>query len=139
MTVKLFTLLVFLLLTGCSLLPHFLYKIDVQQGNVVTEEMVEKLRPDMTKSQVRFVMGSPLVVDPFRNNRWDYAYIERIKGDLAQQTRLTVYFEDDRLIRIEKQDIYTRNKKKKNIDSQSKLPEEETSELSETSEDQSEK
>ena len=107
MVVKIFTLLVFLNLAGCSIIPHILYKIDVQQGNVVTDEMLDKLRPDMTKSQVRFVMGSPLIVDAFRDSRWDYVYIEREKGDLVEQKRLTIYFKDDRLIRFENQQLYS--------------------------------
>ena len=115
MAVKIITMLALLqLLTGCFLVSHILYKIDVQQGNVVTEEMVEKLRPDMTKSQVRFVMGSPLIVDPFRKNRWDYAYIQRLKGDLEEQKKLTIFFnEEDRLINYEIQEIYSRHGKKK--------------------------
>lgn len=101
MVAKTFTLLVFLLLAGCSFLPHILYRIDVQQGNVVTEEMLEKLKPGMTKSQVLFVMGSPLIVDTFRDNRWDYVYILREKGDLIEQKRLTLFFDDDTLVNIE--------------------------------------
>lgn len=101
MVAKTFTLLVFLLLAGCSFLPHILYKIDVQQGNVVNEEMLEKLKPGMTKSQVLFVMGSPLIVDTFRDNRWDYVYILREKGDLIEQKRLTLFFEEDTLVNIE--------------------------------------
>lgn len=101
MVAKTFTLLVFLLLAGCSFLPHILYRIDVQQGNVVTEEMLEKLKPGMTKSQVIFVMGSPLIVDTFRDNRWDYVYILREKGDLIEQKRLTLFFDDDTLVNIE--------------------------------------
>ncbi len=101
MVVKTFTLLIFLVLAGCSFLPHILYKIDVQQGNVVTEEMLEKLKPGMTKSQVLFVMGSPLIVDTFRDNRWDYVYVLRERGDLIEQKRLTIFFEDDKLINIE--------------------------------------
>lgn len=94
-------LLISLVLTGCSFLPHILYKIDVQQGNVVTEEMLEKLKPGMTKSQVLFVMGSPLIVDTFRDNRWDYVYVLRESGDLVEQKRLTIFFEDDKLINME--------------------------------------
>jgi len=101
MVAKIFTLLVFLLLAGCSYLPHILYKIEVQQGNVVTEEMVEKLKPGMTKAQVLFVMGSPLIIDAFRDNRWDYVYLFREKGDLVEQKRLTIFFENDNLINIE--------------------------------------
>lgn len=121
MAIKIITLLVFLhLLAGCSLAPRILYKIDVQQGNVVTEEMLEKLRPGMTRPQVRFVMGSPLIVDPFRDNRWDYAYIQRIRGGLVEQKRLTIYFIDDRLDRTELQNIHSSDKKKPQADLQLK-------------------
>jgi len=106
MAVKLIILLVVLHLGGCSFAPHILYKIDVQQGNVITQEMVEKLRPDMTKAQVRFVMGSPLIVDAFRNDRWDYVYVQRKKGDLVEQKRLTIFFQNDRLIKTEKHKVY---------------------------------
>ncbi len=88
-------------------MPHVLYRIDVQQGNVVTDEMLETLKPGMTKSQVRFVLGSPLVVDAFRDNRWDYLYIQREKGDLIEQKRLTVYFQDGRLARVEKEQLFS--------------------------------
>ncbi|HQU61950.1 MAG: outer membrane protein assembly factor BamE [Nitrosomonas sp.] len=119
MPIKIITLLVFLsFLAGCSLAPRLLYKIDVQQGNVLTDEMLEKLRPGMTRSQVRFVLGSPLIVDPFRNNRWDYAYIQRIRGGLVEQKKLTVYFEDDRLVRTEMQEIYSSGRKTPQADAQ---------------------
>ena len=101
MAVKFSALLIFLLFTGCSFLPHILYKIDVQQGNVVSDEMLEKLTLGMTKSQVLFVMGSPLIVDAFRENRWDYVYLMREKGDLSEHKRLTLFFENDILINIE--------------------------------------
>lgn len=101
MVAKIFALLTCLLLAGCSYLPPILYKIDVQQGNVVTEEMVEKLKPGMTKSQVLFVLGSPLIIDAFRDNRWDYVYLFREKGELIEQKRLTIYFENDTLVNIE--------------------------------------
>lgn len=101
MAVKFSALLIFLLFTGCSLLPHILYKIDVQQGNVVSDEMLETLTLGMTKSQVLFVMGSPLIVDAFRDNRWDYVYLMREKGDLSEHKRLTLFFENDTLVNIE--------------------------------------
>ena len=101
MAAKVFALLTCLLLAGCSYLPAILYRIDVQQGNVVTEEMVEKLKPGMTKSQVLFVLGSPLILDAFRDNRWDYVYLFREKGELIEQKRMTVFFEDDMLVSIE--------------------------------------
>ena len=78
-----------------------LYRIDVQQGNVITQEMVDKLKPDMTKAQVRFVLGTPLIVDTFRDNRWDYFYILHENGELIDKQKLTIFFEDERLTYIE--------------------------------------
>lgn len=101
MIVKIIVILIIFQLVGCAWLPPFPYRIDVQQGNVVTQEMVETLKLGMTKSQVRFVMGSPLVVDTFRENRWDYVYLQQEKGDLVEKKRLTIYFEEDLLVNIE--------------------------------------
>jgi outer membrane protein assembly factor BamE len=101
MVARLLVSLAFLTLAGCSIMPSILYRIDVQQGNVVTEEMLEKLKPGMTKSQVLFVLGSPLIVDAFRDNRWDYVYLLREKGDLVEQKRMTLFFDHDNLIKIE--------------------------------------
>ncbi len=88
-------------LTACSYLPSIPFMIDVQQGNVVTEETLEKLKPGMTKSQVLFVLGSPLIVDTFRENRWDYVYLFRKGGYLQEQKRVTIFFDDERLVNIE--------------------------------------
>ena len=77
------------------------YKIDVQQGNVVSQEMVDKLKAGMTRSQVRFVLGSPLVVDMFRNDRWDYIYLLQRQGKPDDRRRLTVIFDGDKLLRVE--------------------------------------
>ena len=77
------------------------YRIDVQQGNVVTPGMVMKLKPEMTRPQVRFVLGSPVLGDPFRTDRWDYVYALDKPGKSTTQKRLTVYFENDLLARIE--------------------------------------
>ncbi len=101
MVVYIIMLLALLQLGGCSIIPPLLYRIDVQQGNVVTHEMVKKLKPGMTKSQVRFVLGSPLIVDTFRDNRWDYVYLRQEKGELIEQQRLTVFFEEEKLTHIE--------------------------------------
>ncbi|OGI47125.1 MAG: hypothetical protein A2151_09420 [Candidatus Muproteobacteria bacterium RBG_16_65_34] len=86
------------LLAGCV----SAYKIDVQQGNVVSQEMLEKLKPGMTKSQVRFALGTPLIADSFHPDRWDYFYSLKKGGDPAPQThRLTVVFRNDALARID--------------------------------------
>ncbi|MDP3818171.1 MAG: outer membrane protein assembly factor BamE [Methylotenera sp.] len=73
------------------------YKLDVQQGNVVTSAMLLQLRPGMTKSQVRFIMGTPLIQDSFHGNRWDYVYQMREKGKITEQRRVILDFEDELL------------------------------------------
>lgn len=92
-----------LFLSACSWVPTTLnaYKIDVPQGNVVTQEMVSKLKLGMSRSQVRFVLGTPLVTDMFHPNRWDYVYQYRQAGRLTEQRRVTLYFDGDVLQQIE--------------------------------------
>ncbi len=87
-----------LLLAGCFLVPH---KIAVQQGNYIDQQMVSKLKADMTRSQVRFILGTPLIADPFHPDRWDYVYMTGKAGDVDRERRLTVVFDEDRLVRIE--------------------------------------
>jgi outer membrane protein assembly factor BamE len=84
-------------LAGCSVK---LYKIDVQQGNVVTQEMIAKLRSGMTRQQVKYVLGTPLVADAFHPERWDYFYKFDKAGNPADQRRLTLVFKDDQLDRV---------------------------------------
>ncbi len=93
-----------LLLAGCTYVHVPLltpYKMDIQQGNVITQEMVARLERGMTRAQVRFTLGTPLVVDPFRADRWDYVYLFIKGGAITEQRRITVVFKDDRLERIE--------------------------------------
>jgi len=73
------------------------YKLDIQQGNVVTSKMLLQLRPGMTKSQVRFIMGTPLVQDSFHGNRWDYVYQMRENGKIKEQRRVILDFENELL------------------------------------------
>ncbi|MFM1896755.1 MAG: hypothetical protein RLZZ385_1829 [Pseudomonadota bacterium] len=98
-----------LLLTGCLLLGACggnilqfpgVYKIDIRQGNIITQDMVDQLRPGMTKRQVIFVMGTPLVADPFHQDRWDYVYNYQPGGGERVGERLTVFFENDSLVSI---------------------------------------
>jgi outer membrane protein assembly factor BamE len=77
-------------LAGCSF-PG-VYKVDIQQGNVVTQDMIDQLRPGMTRSQVRFIMGNPLVTDTFHANRWDYLYSIQPGGSQRQQERVSLMF-----------------------------------------------
>ena len=89
--------LIFGTLTGCY--PG--YRMDVEQGNVVTPEQMEKLQPGMTRQESQFVLGTPLVRDPFHADRWDYVYSLRdgTTGINIQQ-HLSLFFEDDLLIDI---------------------------------------
>jgi len=89
-------LLACLALSSCFLRP---YSIDVQQGNYVDQEMISQLKPGMTRAQVRFVLGTPLITDPFNPNRWDYLFVDRKAGRLKEVRRLVVYFDGDRLTR----------------------------------------
>jgi outer membrane protein assembly factor BamE len=77
------------------------YRIDIQQGNVVTQEMISKLKPGMTRAQVRFALGSPLVVDPFRTDRWDYVYMLQKQGKETERRNITVIFSEDKLVRVD--------------------------------------
>lgn len=79
----------------------FVYKMTVQQGNIVTEEAVDRLEPGMTKSQVRFLLGTPMLEDMFHTDRWDYTYTIRRGHKPMEETRLTLFFQDDALIRVE--------------------------------------
>lgn len=95
-----------LTLGACNLLK--VYKLDIQQGNVVTQEMVDKLKPGMTRAQVRYVLGTPLVQDAFHQNRWDYFYSFKKGADgVAETRRLTLIFNGDVLQTVQG-DVATR-------------------------------
>ena len=74
------------------------YKIGIAQGNIITQEMVDQLRPGMTKRQVIFVMGTPLVRDPYHQDRWDYIYNFQPGGGIRGQERVSVFFIEDELV-----------------------------------------
>lgn len=81
-----------------SLTPH---KIEIQQGNLITPEMREKIKVGMSSAMVRSILGTPLINDPFHAKRWDYVYSLQQEGKLVEQQRLTLYFDDERLTRID--------------------------------------
>jgi len=98
------TLVVVLALAGCSSLNPAnwgSYHMDVQQGNLVTQDAVAQLKLGMSRSQVRFLLGSPLLSDPFHTDRWDYKY-QMFKNDIRVDDKLlTLTFKDDKLAKIE--------------------------------------
>jgi outer membrane protein assembly factor BamE len=92
-------------LAGCSSLQssdNFLglitpYRLEVVQGNVVTQEQMARIRPGMTRAQVRDVLGSPLLTDPFHADRWDYVFTIRRQGTEPQQRTIVLTFDGDQL------------------------------------------
>jgi len=89
------------LLAGCSNFKIGPHRIDVQQGNALDQDNLARLKPGLNRSQVRFLLGTPLIVDPFRDDRWDYVYVFHKAGRLAEQKRVSLFFEGDLLARIE--------------------------------------
>jgi len=91
-----------LLAAGALLASGCVYKMNIQQGNYLVADSVSQLKEGMTRSQVRFLLGTPMVPDAFDDDRWDYYYFfssQRFKEPLKR--RLTVYFEDDKVLRYE--------------------------------------
>ena len=87
---KLLGAFLLVLLVGC------VYRIDVQQGNVISREQMEQVKTGMTRDQVRFALGTPLLVDPFHERRWDFVYSLR-KGSSQEheQRRLSIHFDPE--------------------------------------------
>ena len=96
------------ILSGCSLsqlkLPELkiprVYKLSVQQGNVITQEMVDRLKPGMTRNQVEFVMGKPVLADPFEQDQWVYVYTLEVPDYFIQNFKMVLTFKDDTLATI---------------------------------------
>jgi outer membrane protein assembly factor BamE len=81
-------------LSACGGNPLAPYRMEIQQGNYITQETVSQLKPGMTKEQVRFVLGTPLINDIFHENRWDYVYMRtRNRNSPLEERRLTVFFD----------------------------------------------
>ncbi|WP_374336585.1 outer membrane protein assembly factor BamE [Leeia sp.] len=89
------------LLAACSLSALKPYKLDIPQGNYVTQDAVDKLKLGMTRSQVRFLLGTPLVQDAFHADRWDYVYQLTQRGETVEDKRFSVWFEGDKLVKFE--------------------------------------
>lgn len=105
----LLTVLSALMLTGCS---HYkfpwVYRINVEQGNIVDEEKLAQLKVGMTQKQVRYLLGSPLIQDTFNPSRWDYFYSYRTGKGQYDRSRITLQFDGDQLASIDKKEYETR-------------------------------
>jgi outer membrane protein assembly factor BamE len=90
---------------GCSYVPRIPgvtpYRMEIQQGNFVSQEMVAQLKPGMTKDQVRFILGTPMVTDIFHADRWDYIYWREASNGRRESRKVTVLFENGQLARID--------------------------------------
>lgn len=96
--INLLFVVVILQLSGCGII----HKLNTNQGNVVTPEMVDKLKVDMDKNQVLFVLGTPLIEDPFHADRWDYVFNFKPYEGERNLNRVTIYFKDNKVVRIDK-------------------------------------
>ncbi len=92
-----------IILSGCSSWENFslVHVPDIEQGNIVTPEMVALLEPGMSKRQVRFALGSPMLVDVFHDQRWDYLLSIKRRNEPVEIKQFSVYFEGDTLSRYE--------------------------------------
>src|SRR6266850_3872080 len=104
MTRALFPLLL-LLLASCGVprIPGITpYKPEIQQGNYVSQEMIAQLKPGMTREQVRFILGTPLITPIFHADRWDYVFTRRrANSSEVESRRIAVFFEEGKLKRVE--------------------------------------
>jgi outer membrane protein assembly factor BamE len=97
--------LVLVAAAGCSGVPRIPgitpYKIEIQQGNYISQEMVSQLKSGMSKDQVRFILGTPLLTDIFHAERWDYVYWREAPSGKRESRKLALFFEEGRLARID--------------------------------------
>ncbi len=103
-TIHLLALFTLLTLSACSTVMNNLpgvYTLDIQQGNMISQEVIDQLRPHMTKRQVLYIMGSPMLVDVFHHKRWDYIYSEQLGGKERTQKRVSLFFVNNRLSSIQ--------------------------------------
>ena len=98
-------LVVLLLAAGCSSAPRIPgitpYRMEIQQGNYVSQDAVAQLKPGMTREQVRYLLGTPLLIDIFHGDRWDYVYWRELPNGKRESRKVALYFNDGKLDRME--------------------------------------
>ncbi|MGE5049321.1 MAG: outer membrane protein assembly factor BamE [Deltaproteobacteria bacterium] len=94
----LIVLLASLALSGCG---RLVYKMDVQQGNFVTSDLLARVKTGMTKAEVRQILGTPLLTDVFHANRWDYYFSSEKNGRAQDRKLLSIFFENDKVASIQ--------------------------------------
>ena len=92
-------------IAGCGFVPTIPgvtpYRIEIQQGNYISQEMIAQLKPGMSKDQVRFLLGTPLLTDIFHAERWDYVYWREAPSGKRESRRLALFFEGGKLARLD--------------------------------------
>lgn len=83
-----------LLLSGCS---SWIYRIDIPQGNYLEQQLIDKLRVQMTREQVRYILGSPVAVNPFNDDKWHYIYTLDKNKSQKHRSELVIHFKDDKV------------------------------------------
>lgn len=105
---RLSLLAIVVLLAGCTAMQGFSlrpYRMNIQQGNFLEAEDVDQIEIGMTRNQVRFLIGTPMVADPFNVERWDYVFFFKVGRTREEiSNRLTIWFEADRVVRIDRPD-----------------------------------
>ena len=107
-----------MMLSGCSLVPGLPtteslisritpYRMDIVQGNVVTQDQAVQVKPGMTRAQVRDILGSPMLTDAFHADRWDYVFTIRRQGTEPQQRSVVAHFKCDQLLRLDAPELPT--------------------------------
>ena len=102
--VRALLLVILLLLGGCGVprVPGITpYKPEIQQGNYVSQEMMAQIKPGMTREQVRFILGTPLLTDIFHGDRWDYVYWREAVNGRREERRVALFFVDGKLDRMQ--------------------------------------
>ena len=94
--------LLLLAVTACGFVGFpGVYKITIEQGNIITQDIIDQLEPGMSRRQVRFILGTPLVEDTFDQDRWDYPYEIKLGDEIIRRAMVTVYFDGDRLVDVQ--------------------------------------
>jgi outer membrane protein assembly factor BamE len=92
-----------LILCLAAAAPACVYRINIQQGNFLDQAAVDQVKPGMTRSQVHYLLGTPMVADSFNKERWDYIYyLKKGRSEHVDSRRVTVYFEADKVARLDK-------------------------------------
>lgn len=116
----LYIVLFSLLISGCSIIDSWTYKVNKQQGNITEQKNVDKLEIGMTKEQVKFLLGTAMSIDSFDHDRWDYVYTYQAGNEASTRNNFSVVFENNKLTEIEGEALVKTKKPKVKDDTEDK-------------------